>query len=75
MSAVPYTDTAEGARKLLAELATERVNARIVGLEFVVDPHVTGVWGVMDAGGKVRVIIYTAAGDFEVDDEWLYAES
>ena len=75
MSAVPYTDTAEGARKLLLDMADERVNARIVGLQFIPDPHVTGVWGVMDAGGKVRVVVYTADGDFECDDEWLYTES
>ena len=70
-----YSDTAEGARKLLSELADERVNARILGLQFVPDPQVSGVWGVVDARGTVRVIIYTADGDFECDDEWLYVES
>lgn len=78
-----YTDSPEGALKALAELCDPVIVTRLKDgiaagtLEWIADPEHRHVWGVREMGerdpAKVRMVVYTDAGDFELDDEWWLA--
>lgn len=72
-----YDDTEVGAKGLIAETIVngEQVLKAIAEgrASLVPDPQVTNVWGVRDADGKVRAVLYLAEGDFEADEEWLFS--
>jgi hypothetical protein len=75
-----FTDSPEGALAALSVMCDEEIVAKLVKgiaageLEFVADPEHRQVWGVREVGEqdprKVRLVVYTDAGDFELDEEW-----
>jgi hypothetical protein len=72
-----FADTREGALALIEYVLDEAYRTALLAViedgaaRLVPDPEVSGVWGVLDARGKAKVVLYTAEADFEADEEWL----